>query len=253
MYGAIAGAATWLFIDLLGVPEIFGIGTDAGLIPFTLLGALLAITRYRFFAPVAAILLLTLTLIVSYTTVIVEPSRALIRRDSLPPSADAVVALSGGVTSDGYLTQQGADRTLKAVELVERGIAPVLLFTREERKTRGFSLSSAEDQARFAHLAHLSSILSTRKVKNTRDEAMAVSGVARYRGWKHIVLVTSPFHSRRACATFEKVGLTVSCIPSDSRDVAVNGLAHAHDRIVAFSLWLYETAGTLRYRQAGWI
>jgi uncharacterized SAM-binding protein YcdF (DUF218 family) len=197
--------------------------------------------------------LICITAVVAYSTVVVKPAQSLVRSDALPASADAVVVLSGGVTSDGYLTQQGADRTLKAVELVSGGIAPVLLFTREERKSGGIVTTSADDQRRFASIAHVTQVLSTRRVRSTRDEALAVASVARYRGWKRIVLVTSPLHSRRACAAFEKVGLQVSCVPGDARDVAVRRLLHPHDRIVAFGLLLYETAGTLRYRQAGWI
>lgn len=253
MFGAIAGAAVWLLLDVIGVPEILGIGTDAGLIPFTVLGALAGLTRFRYVFPVIALALLILTLVVSYTTLIVAPARAMIRSDSITSTADAVVALSAGVTADGFMTQQGADRALKAVELVEKGVAPALLFTREEKKGPAFLLTASEDQARLAQLAGLKSILSTRRVRSTRDEALATASVAKYRGWKHVVVVTSPLHSRRACAAFEKVGLEVTCVPSDSRDVALRRLAHAHDRIGAFALWLYETAGTLRYRQAGWI
>jgi hypothetical protein len=139
------------------------------------------------------------------------------------------------------------------VELVANGIAPVLLFTREEKKTGTTVITSAEDQRRIASLGRVAQMLTTRRVRSTHDEALAVASVARHRGWKHIVLVTSPFHSRRACATFEKAGLTVSCMPSDSRDVAIKRLSNPHDRTVAFGLLLYETAGTFRYRQAGWM
>lgn len=251
--GAVAGAATWLVLDLLGVPDIVGIGSEAGLIPLTVLAAILGATRLRLLFPVIAILLVVLTSVVAYTTVVVKPAQRLVRADSLPSTADAVVALSGGMTADGHLTQQGADRTLKAVELVANGVAPVLLFTREEKKTGDSVVTSAEDQRRIASLGRAARLMTTRRVRSTRDEAVAVRSVARHRDWKRIVLVTSPFHSRRACATFEKAGLTVSCIPSESRDVAIRTLRNPHDRIVAFSLLMYETAGTLRYRQAGWL
>lgn len=251
--GAIAGAATWLLLDLLGVPHIFGVGSDAGLIPLTILAATLAFTRFRLMFPVIAVTLILVAAGVAYTTVVVKPAQRLVRTDSLPPSADVVVALSGGMNADGYLTQQGADRTLKAVELVANGIAPVLLFTREEKKTGSVVITSAEDQRRIASIGRVTRMLTTGRVRSTRDEALAVASVARHRGWNHIVLVTSPFHSRRACATFEKVGLTVTCIPSDSRDVALRQMRNARDRITAFGLLLYETAGTLRYRQAGWL
>ena len=253
MFGAIAGAATWLLLDLIGTPEIFGIGSDAGLIPAMVLGAILGLTRFRFVFPVIDLLLIAVVAVVSYTTLIVEPAKGLIRSDPVPRSADAVVALSAGMTADGFLTQQSADRAIKAVELVERGVAPTLLFTREEKRDKNLRFNSAEDQLRLANLANLRSIISTRPVKSTRDEALAVASIAKYRNWRHIVLVTSPFHSRRACKTFENVGLMVSCVPSDSREIAVNRLVYPHDRVGAFALWLYETAGTLRYRLAGWI
>jgi len=253
MFGAIAGAAAWLLFDLIGIPEILGIGTDVGLIPSMVLGAIFALTRLRFVFPVIDLLLIATILVVSYTSVIVGPAQSLIRSDPVPRAADVVVALSAGVTTDGFLTQQGADRTLKAVELVQRGVAPVLLFTHEEKRGKNISVSSSEDQMRFANLARLRSILSTRRVKSTHDEAVAVASIAKYRNWRHIVLVTSPFHSRRACKAFEKVGLMVSCVPSDSRDIAVKRLVHPHDRLGAFALWLYETAGSLRYSVAGWI
>lgn len=253
VFGAVAGAATWLLIDLIGVPEIFGIGSDAGLIPLTVLGAIFGLTKLRFILPTITLLLLSLVIVVSYTSVIVKPAQSLIRSDPVPKGADAVVALSAGVTSDGLMTQQSTDRTLKAVELVEDGVAPVLVFTRELKKAKGKEFSSADDQRRIAWLAHLQKLYSTRPVKSTHDEALAVRSISIYRNWKHIILVTSPFHSRRACAAFENVGLFVSCIPSDSRDVAVKRLAHPHDRLAAFGFWLYETVGTLRYRVAGWI
>lgn len=251
--GAVAGAAAWMMIAALGAPHIFGIGPDAGLIPLSLAGALLALTRFRALIPAIGFVLLCAVLVIGYTGVVSHAVDRFIRADRIPQSADAVVVLSGGVTADGYLSGQGLDRTLMGVTLVDGGAAPVLLFTREERKTSGIKSTNAGDQIRFARLARLNRVLTTKPVKSTRDEALAVASVARYRGWKRIILVTSPLHSRRACAAFERAGLTVSCVPSDSRDVAIKRLVYPRDRLLAFGLWLYETAGTLLYRQRGWI
>ena len=251
--GAVAGALTWLLLQLLGVPHIVGIGSDTLLIPCSVAGAILGATRYRAFFLSVAFVLLCLSIVIGYSSITSHAMDKFIRTDPLPASADAVVVLSGGVTADGYLSQQGVDRTLKGVTLVEQGVAPVILFTRENRKSRGVRSTNAADQLRFAHAARLNRIMTTRPVKSTRDEALAVAQIARYRGWKRVVLVTSPFHSRRACMTFERAGLTVSCIPGDARDVALKRLVYPRDRILAFGLWLYETAGTLRYRQMGWM
>ena len=253
LFGAISGAAAWLFLQEFGIPQIFGVGSDAGLIPLAVLGSLLALTRSRVLMPMLAFFLLGTTVVVAHTGIAVPLALDLIRSDTITQRGDAVVVLSAGVTADGHLTQQGIDRTLTAVELVDRGVAPVLLFTREERKEGKQRSNNAADQMLVARLAGLGKVLTTRPVKSTHDEAVAVSQIARHRGWQRIILVTSPFHTRRACATFEHAGLRVTCVPSDSRDVAVNRLIYPHDRIVAFGLWLYETAGTLRYKQRGWL
>jgi uncharacterized SAM-binding protein YcdF (DUF218 family) len=251
--GVAAGAALWLLIDVLGIPHIFGIGSDLGLVPFAVLGGVLAVSRFSKIVPIVAAALLAVVIVVAYTGVADRAALGFIREDPLPTSADAVVALSAGATADGYMTQQGLDRTLSAVELVKRGIAPVLVFTHEERFDDGVRVSPADDQRRLAALAGVSQVVTTDRVKSTHDEAVQIARIARARGWHQIVLVTSPFHSRRACATFEKTGLIVSCAPSDSRDIAVKRLKFPSDRIGAFRMWLYETAGTLRYRQRGWI
>lgn len=251
--GLVAGGATWLLLEFLGVPHIFGIGGDAGLVPFALTGALLSVTRFRFVMMYASLSLLTLAVVVGYTPLIIGPAKAFIRTDPLPAHADAVVALSAGVTPDGYVGQQGLDRLLKALALVKAGVAPRLVITREERTTLGVTYSTQHDQLQLAALAGVPQIISTSKARSTHDEALGVARLAQEGRWTRVVVVTSPFHSRRACRTFEKVGLAVSCIPSDSRDIAVRRLTYAHDRVQAFAMWLYETAGTLRYRQLGWI
>jgi len=251
--GVAAGVALWLLIDLIGIPPIFGVATDAGLIPFAVVGALAAMTRLRGFLYWSVVALFALVLVVAYTGVMVGPSRQAIRSDPIPASADAVVALSAGVTPDEYLTREGVDRILSATALVKRGVAPVLLVTREERKTGDEVYSTMNDQRRIAALAGVNVLVTSTPSKSTHDEAVRVASIARARHWRRIVLVTSPFHTRRACRTFEKAGLTVSCVAAESRDIAVRRMVYARDRLSAFGMWLYETAGTLRYMQKGWI
>jgi uncharacterized SAM-binding protein YcdF (DUF218 family) len=251
--GFVTGAAAWLLLWQIGVPHIFGIGAEGGLLPMSLLGAVIGLTRvYRVIVYLTALVLL-ITFVVAYTNVIVGPARSFIRSDQVTGPADAVVALSAGVSSDGFLGQQGVDRLLSAMSLVKSGVAPVLVVTNEERRIGRSVVSTEDDQRRIISLAGVPAIITLGAVKSTHDEAVRISQMARHRGWHHIVLVTSPFHTRRACRTFERTGLTVTCVPSVSRDIAVRKLEFAQDRVAAFAMWLYETAGTLRYRQKGWI
>ena len=250
--GAVLGAALWLLICELGFPRIFGIGRLSVLPLPILTGALIGLTRFRrtlVWLNAFSIVLLSL---VAFTPVMEPATDRLIRRDPVPAQADAIVVLSAGVTLDGMLPQQGLDRIIKGVELARARVAPRIILTRERKNWRGEVITSDRDQNRLAAFAG-ANVITTGRTASTRDEALRVKEIADRHGWKRIVLVTSAFHSRRACETFEKVGLAVSCVPADSRDLAVINLIGPDDRVRAFSLWTYELAGTLRYWAAGWI
>ncbi len=250
--GFVIGAAVWMCLTTLGLPNVFHITGMSGLGILAALGAGLSLTKFRRSVSFVAATILTGLLVIAFTPIAVAPARALIRVDPLPSSADAVVVLSAGVTADGFIHDQGLDRLLKGVELVRRGVASTLVVTREQRGNNR-NVTGARDQYALAALAGVTTIVSTPIAASTHDEAIAVARIARISRWQRIVLVTSPFHSRRACATFERAGLHVSCIPSDSRDIAVHSLDVSSDRIGAFSMWIYEMAATLQYRQKGWM
>lgn len=253
MIGLAVGGSVWMTISLLGVPSVFHLDSMIGLVPFALAGMFVFLTRFgRVLAWIEALLLIFLV-VIAYTPAIVGTARTRIRTDPLPAHADAVVVLSAGVTVDGFLHGQGLDRLLTGLALVKRGIAPTLIVTREVRDLGDRFVTTAGDQDRLVALADVVKVVATPAEASTHDEAIAVRHIADRQGWKRIVLVTSPFHTRRACATFEHAGLIVSCIPSDSRDIAVHSLAAPRDRLDAFGLWIYEVAASLHYRRLGWI
>jgi uncharacterized SAM-binding protein YcdF (DUF218 family) len=73
------------------------------------------------------------------------------------------------------------------------------------------------------------------------------------KGWRRLVVITSPIHTRRACATFEKVGFTVVCRASPDRTVSIETLLTGEERLRAFGAWLYEALGWREYRLRGWV
>lgn len=252
LIGASLGAAFWFVVCELGFPRIFGLGR-LSLLPVPLvLGGIIGATRFRQALGWVTSALLVLLLVVGFTPVMEAPTDRLIRRDVMPESADAIVVLSAGVTHDGLLPQQGLDRLLKGIELARSGVAPRIILTRELKKWGGRVITSDADQSRLISFAG-TQVIATGRTASTREEALRVHDLAAKSGWTRLILVTSAFHSRRACETFEKTGLTVSCVPADSRDVAVVNLEGPDDRVRAFAMWSYELAGTIRYWAAGWI
>ncbi len=253
--GAILGVAFWLLLLVLGVPWIFHIGGFDGLWPSTALGIVVGLTRWRRVLVASVVAMSVLLLVVGYTPLIVEPARSLIRNDPLPASADAIVVLAAGTNDDGLISPQAADRLLKGLELLNRGIAPVLVLPREADSVGNRLVTQRDDHERIVGLVRgaRSKIVLSGLTHSTRDEAVRTAMLFRARGWKRVVVVTSPLHTRRACAAFEKMGMVVSCVAAEWREVALNTFHKPEDRISAFRVWLYEMAGTARYSQLGWI
>jgi len=251
--GLVCAAALWLAASALGIPAAFNIAVLAGLVPALLIGCAVGVTRLYPVLRGLTVAMLAVMLIIAFTPVVAGPARRLIRRDAVPSNADAIVVLSAGVTADGLLPQQGMDRILQGMKLVRSGVAPRLILTREMRTVDGRPFSSSGDQDSIVALSGILTPVATGTVRSTHDEALRVAKLAATARWRRVVVVTSPFHSRRACRTFERAGLTVSCIPADSRDVSVLSLSTPDDRVKAFGFWLYESVRTIRYRQLGWI
>lgn len=253
--GALLGVLSWLLLLVFGVPWIFHIGGFGGLWPSAAIGILIGLTRWRVALLAVVVAMTVLLLAIGYTPLIVEPSRSLIRNDPLPPNADAIVVLAGGTNDDGLILPQATDRLLKGLELLNSGIAPVLVLPREADSIGNRLVTSRDDHERIVALVRgaRSKVVLSGLTRSTRDEAVRTAMLFRARGWKRVVVVTSPLHTRRACATFEKMGMTVSCVAAEWREAAVNSLRSAEDRIRVFQAWLYEMAGTARYIQLGWI
>lgn len=254
--GAVLGVLVWFAVCALGFQAIFGLGTAGGIAPAALLGGLLGVTRYRSVLWIAGGALAALLAIVAFTPVIVQPAQVLVRSDPIPSpplTLDAVVVLSGGLTADGLVGYSGIERLISGVRLAKATDTPALVTTRV-RHPANLEVDSDADQKRLVELMGEGlSLFIVPDVFSTRDEALRVRDLARQQGWARVAVVTSPAHSRRACGTFEKVGLRVTCFPAESREVAFRTLATSGDRIEAFKLWIYEIAGTVNYRFNGWL
>ena len=108
--------------------------------------------------------------------------------------ADAIVALSG---------DQGA-RTATAVDLWKRGIAPVLVFAGSSEDPA--SVPSAEIMKREAVRLGVPAdrVLTEPSSATTKENATRVSDILRGYQITRVILVTSPYHQRRASILFER-------------------------------------------------
>jgi uncharacterized SAM-binding protein YcdF (DUF218 family) len=202
----------------------------------------------------AAGIIALLSLTIAYTPLVSSLAKPMVRRDPIPPRVDAIAVLSMGFTPDGMMRSETLDRLLTGLTLAKRGVASTLLISRERRTFDGRIRSDSADQETILSLAKPSAqVIFVDSVFTTRTEALRMKAIARARGWSSIAVVTSPMHSRRACATFESVGFKVVCVPAAVRESGLYEGSNAQDRLRAFRSWLYETFASDSYRRRGWI
>lgn len=127
-------------------------------------------------------------------------ARGFIVDETLTP-ADAVVALSGG----------NGERLHAAIGLYKRHLARALFIVGPDVPllpvyTGGDSLSQGEAKLRIAQRKGVpaDSLVLVLGPTSTHEEAITALATARQHGWRSLIVVTSPFHSRRARATFRR-------------------------------------------------
>lgn len=254
-FGATCAVLAWLVLGALtGMGKVPALIFPTAIIA-ALLGAIIGLTRAAivlWVGSAAAILAFCVIAMTPFVTSVL-PTKTLVRRDSLPnETLGAVIVLSAGITADSLLTPEPLDRLLTALELMRDSIAPLLVVTEPQRS--GHGVTAASDQARVRSLvARPFPMLRVDSVHNTHDEAVNAWRLLRPRGATRIAVVTSPLHTRRACATFEQVGFTVTCVPAVTRTYSLENADNGLDRLVVFREWLYERAALFEYRTRGWV
>jgi uncharacterized SAM-binding protein YcdF (DUF218 family) len=253
--GAALGAVAWLLAWQVGLVQLAKIAELKGFFPALAVGALIGL-----FGMAAALWVVNLLMLVVIGVVIASPApaRSFVRRfvheTKVPPNGvEAVVVLSAGVSADGLLNGEAVDRLLSGLALTKKLGAPILVTTRvhapEDR-----AVTSDADQSRLITLAATGARwIVVPGPMDTRDEAQGVATIAAREGFSRVAVVTSPMHTARACALFEREKLTVTCVPAQERTTALRALKAPLDRLRAFRLGLYELTAFGWYRLRGWL
>lgn len=115
-------------------------------------------------------------------------------QDNIQP-ADIIIVVSGGETSR---------RVDEGIELFKQGWAPYLLFSGAAAEG---SVSNAKSMSRVAVSKGVprEQILMDENSKNTLENAKNSKIILERQGFQSAILVTSPYHSRRAGIIFRKV------------------------------------------------
>jgi len=142
----------------------------------------------------------------------------LVERDELQPS-DVIVVLAG---NSPYRAQH-------AELLYQRGLAPHVIISNEPLSSHGVQTTWLE--LRQVGLVHLKipddAIVPIPEISDsTYEEALHSRDIMQSRAWHSAILVTDPFHQRRATLTFRQAfdgaGLSVAASPADEGKYGVD-------------------------------
>jgi uncharacterized SAM-binding protein YcdF (DUF218 family) len=245
--GAMAGFIV-LDLDLASLVSFWGDRTI--LVPAAaFVGAALWPTPLRRLAMIGVALLGALWLVVAFTPLTARMTEGLVRQDPLQ-AGDAVFVFASSIQVDDDPSPDAMSRLLRGLELVGEGRSRYLVVSELPRPQGRYTPLAEAWVERFAPSAE---VLAVGPVYNTHDEAVAVARLFRERGWKRVLAVTSPTHTRRASAALEFQGLDVVAIPSVETGFDLEGLERLGDRREAFSHLAHEWVGLFVYRRRGWI
>jgi len=203
--------------------------------------------RRRVAVPVA--LMLAAYLLVFQTPLVWVAAEPLKVATAAEP-ADAIVVLGGGVGETGRDGQGYKERVRHAVDLYRAGHAPAIVFSSGYRFA--FQEVTVMKELAVSSGVPSSAILLEPKAASTRDYVLFVRRILDERGWRRILLVSSPYHMRRATLTWKRLAPDITVVPTP---VPYSEFYTRHRGTSAEQLKavLQEYAGIAVYWWRGWI
>jgi uncharacterized SAM-binding protein YcdF (DUF218 family) len=173
-------------------------------------------------------------------------------RLSAPPThADAIVVFAGGVGETGKASGGTAERLDEAVALYRAGYAPYLVMSsgyvysfKEAQQMRDLAIQRGVPAAAIAL---------EEQSKNTFENVTLVNAILKDHRWRSILLVSSPYHMRRATMVWHKLApdITVTPMPPPrSQFYAHDSRGASLEQVRGI---VYEYLAILGYWKNGWV
>ena len=167
-----------------------------------------------------------------------------------PQPAEAIVVFAGGVGESGKAGGGFQERVTQAVALYRDGYAPKLIFS----SGYVFTLREAEVMKAVAidNGVPADAILLEEAAKNTYDNVRLTKQMLDRNGWNRILLVSSPYHMRRATMTWSKLAPDVAVVPTP----VPQSQFYTHERGASLEQIrgiIHEYAALASYWWKGWV
>ena len=170
------------------------------------------------------VLAVVLAYVVLFETPAVWWMASPLRREAAPVASDAIVVFGGGVGESGEAGGGYQERVKKAVDLYRAGYAPHVVIS------SGFVFAFKEAEVMRALAVQngvpASAIQLETEAANTYQNVIFTRRILAAHGWRRVLLVSSPYHMRRALMTWRKSAPDIDVRPEP---VSASQF-YAHDR-----------------------
>jgi uncharacterized SAM-binding protein YcdF (DUF218 family) len=167
-----------------------------------------------------------------------------------PQPADAIVVFAGGVGESGQAGGGYQERVAAAVDLYRAGHASHIVLSSGFRFV--FQEAEVMKNLAVANGVPADAILLEEAATNTRENVVLTGAILRERGWKHILLVSSPYHMKRALLTWRRSAPDVAVVPTP----VAQSQFYFHERgpsLEQIRGIVHEYAAIVAYWWRGWI
>jgi uncharacterized SAM-binding protein YcdF (DUF218 family)/glycosyltransferase involved in cell wall biosynthesis len=195
-----------------------------------------------------------LALAVSYGVLFETPAlwwaAAPLRLEAPPQPADAIVVFAGGVGESGQAGGGYQERVKQAVDLYRQGFAPRLIIS--SGFTFAFKEAEVMQALAIANGVPPSAIILETEAANTYENVTLTRQVLARGGWHRILLVSSPYHMRRAVLVWRHVAPEITVVP----EPVPASQFYVHERGASLTQIrgiVTEYAAIVAYWRKGWI
>ncbi|OGX48160.1 MAG: hypothetical protein A3G88_04015 [Omnitrophica WOR_2 bacterium RIFCSPLOWO2_12_FULL_63_16] len=167
-----------------------------------------------------------------------------------PRPADAIVVFAGGVGESGKAGGGYQERVKQAVDLYRQGFAQQMVFS--SGYTFVFHETEVMKELAMGLGVPAEAILLETEAANTYENVVFVDRMLEARQWRSILLVSSPYHMRRALLTWRKLAPKITVVPTPV-PTSQFYLQHRGATLEQLQGMLHEYVAIFIYFWHGWI
>ncbi|MBI3324861.1 MAG: YdcF family protein [Candidatus Omnitrophica bacterium] len=163
---------------------------------------------------------------------------------------DAIVVFAGGVGESGKAGEGYQERVKQAAELYHQGLAPRIIFS--SGYTFVFQEADIMKDLAVSLGVPSSAIFLEKQASTTYENVIKAAALLKQHDWQSLLLVSSPYHMRRAVMAWRKVAPQIHVIPTPvlESQFYAHGVGASLEQVRGI---LHEYLGIVYYWWKGWL